>query len=191
MSWIECLLMFAGISLDMFAAMEIQGAKIAKVRKKVLFSVTFLVILLQVIFFYGGYFAGYELVKHVIGSGEGMKAGHFIAALIFISLGVRMLVKAIKHDFVFEHRSELTVRDYVKIIIVTTVFTLFAGFATGFVGANVFAMLIIIAVISFIVVIGGMYAGYNLGFTGKTPMYAVGASILILIGIEMIIREVM
>lgn len=188
MSWIECLLMFAGISLDMFAAMEIQGAKIAKVRKKVLFSITFLVILLQILFFYGGYFVGYEITKHVIGSGEGLRAGHVMAALIFISLGVRMLVKAIKHDFVFEHRSELTVKDYVKIITVTMVFTLFAGFATGLVGVNVWAMLIIIAAISFVVVIGGMYAGYNLGFTGKTPMYAAGGSILMLIGIEMIIR---
>ena len=66
MSWIENILIIAGISLDIFAAMEIEGAMLADVKRKSLMIASTIVTVLQLIFFFGGYFVCYELEKHQI-----------------------------------------------------------------------------------------------------------------------------
>ena len=55
MNWIENILIIAGISLDIFAAMEIEGAMLADVKRKSLIIACTLVALLQLLFFFGGY----------------------------------------------------------------------------------------------------------------------------------------
>ena len=55
MSWIENLLIIAGIGLDVFAAFEIQGAMLASVKKKSLVIACSVVALLELIFYFGGY----------------------------------------------------------------------------------------------------------------------------------------
>ena len=59
MNTLENILIIAGISLDVFASMEIQGAMLQKVNKKTLLVVSTIVSLLQLMFFIGGYAAGY------------------------------------------------------------------------------------------------------------------------------------
>ena len=54
MSWIENILIIAGISLDIFAAMEIEGAMLADVKRKSLMIASTIVTVLQLIFFFGG-----------------------------------------------------------------------------------------------------------------------------------------
>ena len=47
MSWIENILIIAGISLDIFAAMEIEGAMLADVKRKSLMIASTIVTVLQ------------------------------------------------------------------------------------------------------------------------------------------------
>ena len=61
MNTLENILIIAGISLDVFASMEIQGAMLQKVNKKTLLVVSTIVSLLQLMFFFGGYAAGYGI----------------------------------------------------------------------------------------------------------------------------------
>ena len=68
MSWIENILIIAGISLDIFAAMEIEGAMLADVKRKSLMIASTIVTVLQLIFFFGGYFVCYELEKECRGN---------------------------------------------------------------------------------------------------------------------------
>ena len=63
MNWIENILIIAGISLDIFAAMEIEGAMLADVKRKSLLIACTIVTLLQLIFFFGGYFICYETLE--------------------------------------------------------------------------------------------------------------------------------
>ena len=51
MNWIENVLIIGGISLDIFAAMEIEGAMLAEVKKKSLAIACALVTILQLGFF--------------------------------------------------------------------------------------------------------------------------------------------
>ena len=93
MSWIENILIIAGISLDIFAAMEIEGAMLADVKRKSLMIASTIVTVLQLIFFFGGYFVCYELEKHqIIQNAE--EIGYIVATVVFALLGIRLIVKA-------------------------------------------------------------------------------------------------
>ena len=55
MNWVENLLIIAGISLDVFAAMEIQGAMIANLKQKTILVACGVVAGLELIFYLGAY----------------------------------------------------------------------------------------------------------------------------------------
>ncbi len=56
MNWMENLLIVAGVSLDIFAAMECQGSLVAKINKKNLTVICGIVALAQLITLYLGHF---------------------------------------------------------------------------------------------------------------------------------------
>ena len=58
---------------------------------------------------------------------------------------------------------------------VTSIYTLLAGIAFGFLGTNVALMLIIIVCMTIAFVVLGVYTGYHLGFQHKTKAYVGGA----------------
>ena len=190
MNTLENILIIAGISLDVFASMEIQGAMLQKVNKKTLLVVITIVSLLQLMFFFGGYAAGYGIDRAGVWRNASW-VGYIIDTIIFALLGARLIVKGIRREFVDETRSVITVKQYAKIIAVTTVYTLFAGCAYGLVGTHVIIMLALIVLFSFIVVISGLYAGYHFGFEGKTVVYVVGGIILWVAGAEILITNVL
>ena len=190
MNTLENILIIAGISIDVFASKEIQGAMLQKVNKKTLLVVSTIVSLLQLMFFFGGYAAGYGIDRAGVWRNASW-VGYIIDTIIFALLGARLSVKGIRREFVDETRSVITVKQYAKIIAVTTVYTLFAGCAYGLVGTHVIIMLALIVLFSFIVVISGLYAGYHFGFEGKTVVYVVGGIILWVAGAEILITNVL
>jgi len=190
MKWLECILIIAGISFDMLASMEVQGAMLQEIKKKKLLGVTSLVVLLQCIFFIGGYLGSYLLSK-VTPLKDANQVGYFISAVIFLLLGLRLLVKAIRREFVDECRKEITVKQYVRIIAVFSIYTIFAGIGCQMLGANLLYMVIIIIAFSFLDVFAGIYGGYHFGFEAKTKWYAVGTIILWFTGVEIIVRNLM
>lgn len=190
MIWYECFLIVAGISLDIFAVMEVQGSMLASVKKKALIIACAITCGIQLLFFFGGYVLCYLLaVKDVIADAE--KYGETIAALIFLCLGVRLIVKAIKREFVNESRRDgMKVKDYARIVVATSLYTLVAGCACGFVGASVIYLVIFILICSILVVVGGVYMGFHFGFENKTIAYVAGAVLLWITGAEIILHRV-
>jgi len=188
MTYLEMILIIGGISLDIFAAMEIEGAMLAEVKRKSLLTACTLVTVLQLVFFFGGYFVCHELAEY--GQIErALWVGQVIAICVFALLGVRLLVKAIKREFINETCGEITVSKYIKIILVTSVYTLIAGCACGFMGVNWFFMLFVIILCSVLVVLGGIYTGYHFGFQAKTIAYVIGAILLWGAGVEILIEN--
>ena len=118
--------------------------------------------------------------------------GYIVAVIVFALLGVRLIVKAIKKEFVHEKRRDgIRVADYIKIIAVTSFYTLVAGCACGFVGTSVLMMAIVILVCSVLVVGGGLYTGSHFGFESKTRAYVIGAVLLWVAGGETLRRSVL
>lgn len=190
MSWLENLLIIAGISFDIFAAMEIEGVMLADVKRKSMAIACTLVAVLQLLFFFGGYFSGNAVAKYNwIDDAENI--GCIIAIVVFALLGIRLIVKAIKREFVQEKRKDaMHVSDYIKIIAVTSLYTLVAGCACGLVGTSVVMILLVILAFSILAVVGGIYTGYHFGFELKTGAYVIGAALLWIAGIEMFLRNI-
>ena len=96
MNALENLLIIAGISLDIFAAMECQGSLVAKIDKKQLVKLCALIAAWQMAaLFVGSYLSGL-LYRNTITHNEKV-TGFVIAAAIFFCLGVRLVAKAIKN----------------------------------------------------------------------------------------------
>ncbi len=191
MNWIENILIIAGISFDIFATMEIEGAMLADVKRKPLIIACALVTILQMGFFFGGYITCYKVEEYGLLS-DAQNVGYIVATVVFALLGARLLVKAIKREFVNEKRRDsIRVAEYIRIVTITSLYTLVAGCACGFVGTSVVMMALVILVCSVLVVIGGMYTGYHYGFELKTGAYVIGAILLWIAGAGILLQRVL
>lgn len=191
MNWVENVLIIAGISLDIFAAMECQGSLVAKVDKKQLTLICALVAVWQLLALALGSFLSRLLYSNRLAHDEKF-VGLVIAAVIFFGLGVRLIVKAVKNEWVNERREEtLETGKFLRMAAVTSIYTLLAGIAFGFLGTNEKLMLILVTGITVMAVVTGIYAGYHFGFEHKNKAYAGGALLLWIAGIDVIVRHIM
>ena len=97
MNWMENLLIIAGVSLDIFAAMECQGSLVAKINKKNLTVICGIVALAQLITLYLGHFLS-SLFCHYRSVPDEKLLGQIISMVIFMILGIRLMVKAIRNE---------------------------------------------------------------------------------------------
>lgn len=191
MNWVENLLIVAGISLDIFGAMECQGSLVNKVNKKLLSGICVLMAVCQLIALFLGHFLSDLFCKSHPMSDERF-LGEILAMVIFFGLGIRLIVKAIRNERVEEHlETNLGIHRFVRLATVSSLYTVLAGIAFGFVGTNLVAILIMIVVITIAFVIGGMYTGYHMGFASKTTVYTVGAILLWIAGIDVLLQRVL
>ena len=191
MNWIENLLIVAGLSLDIFGEMECQVSLVSKINKKLLSGICILMAVCQMIALFFGHFLSDLFCKSYPKSDERF-LGEILAMVIFFALGIRLIVKAIRNERVEEHlETNLGIRRFVRLASISSLYTVLAGIAFGFVGTNLVAILIMIVVITIAFVIGGMYTGYHLGFTSKTTGYTVGAILLWIAGIDVLLQRVL
>lgn len=183
-------LIIAGVSLDLFASMEIEGSMLTKVNKKKLFISTTLITLLQIAFYFGGFCATYFLDKY--GSIKNTQmVGDIIATVILYLLGGRLIFKAISRKFIHEHLKESTVKQYVKMIVVASLYTIAAGAACGLLESSVILSLIVIVIASVIVCLSGVYVGMYYGYEGRTIVYITGALLLFIAGTDVLMENVL
>ena len=166
MNWLGNLLIIVGISFDVYAAMEVRGAMLAKIKPKILILTGLLFTLIQSIFFFGGYFITYEMVMHnEVKNADSL--GCELAAVIFFVLAARLFHKALKHEEIEEKCEEMSIKMYVRIILAGAMYTLIAGLACGLIGTNhqlpqyIIMMLLFIICTTIVVVSAGIYTGYS------------------------------
>ena len=115
-----------------------------------------------------------------------------ISMVIFMGLGIRLMVKAVKNEHVEEHlEKNPDIRRFVPIALVSSLYTVMAGVAFGFLNTNVVPILLLLAAITIVFVIAGTYTGLQLGFAAKTKVYAAGAVILWATGLDVLIRKIL
>ena len=190
MSWMEYLLIFIGISVEIFAIMQIEGAMIPKVKARAMVIACTSITAVQLLFFFGGYEIFSVLAEHDYLS-DRVKDGSIVASFVFIFLGIRMIYKSVKKEYMDEHRKEIRVREYIFAVIISNFYTFFAGCACGLLSTNAIFALVAIIVISVFAVVGGVYIGYHFGLEGKTRAFYVGAVVLIAAGLDLVVRNVL
>lgn len=191
MNWMENLLIVAGVSLDIFAAMECQGSLVAKINKKNLTVICGIVALAQLITLYLGHFLSSLFCRYRSVPDEKL-LGQIISMVIFVILGIRLMVKAIRNEHVEEHlEHHLGIRRFVRMACISGIYTLLTGIAFGFLETNVLMILIMIVVCTVAFVIGGIYTGYRVGYEAKTKVYIVGALLLWVAGLDVLIGRIL
>lgn len=191
MNWMENLLIIAGVSLDIFAAMECQGSLVAKINKKNLTVICGIVALAQLITLYLGHFLSSLFCLYRSVPDEKL-LGQIISMVIFMILGIRLMVKAIRNEHVEEHlEHHLGIRRFVRMACISGIYTLLTGIAFGFLETNVLMILIMIVVCTVAFVIGGIYTGYRVGYEAKTKVYIVGALLLWVAGLDVLIGRIL
>ena len=191
MNWMETLLIVAGVSLDIFAAMECQGSLVAKINKKNLTVICGIVALAQLITLYLGHFLSSLFCRYRSVPDEKL-LGQIISMVIFMILGIRLMVKAIRNEHVEEHlEHHLGIRRFVRMACISGIYTLLTGIAFGFLETNVLMILIMIVVCTVAFVIGGIYTGYRVGYEAKTKVYIVGALLLWVAGLDVLFGRIL
>ena len=191
MNWMENLLIVAGVSLDIFAAMECQGSLVAKINKKNLTVICGIVALAQLITLYLGHFLSSLFCRYRSVPDEKL-LGQIISMVIFMILGIRLMVKAIRNEHVEEHlEHHLGIRRFVRMACISGIYTLLTGIAFGFLETNVLMILILIVVCTVAFVIGGIYTGYRVGYEAKTKVYIVGALLLWVAGLDVLFGRIL
>ena len=191
MSWIEIVLITIGMSLDTFAAVECQGALVAKLEKKRLSMAVTVIALWQTIALLIGSFLVTLLNQYDTQlSGEAF-IGRILAILILFGMGLRMFVKAWRNERIVEKREDgLGIKKTFFSIAKGTIFTILTGIAFAFLEADIKAVLIMIICVTIAMVIIGLYTGYRLGFEQKSKAYIGGGALLIAAGIDVIVRYI-
>ena len=191
MSWIEIVLITIGMSLDTFAAVECQGALVAKLEKKRLSMAVTVIALRQTIALLIGSFLVTLLNQYDTQlSGEAF-IGRILAILILFGMGLRMFVKAWRNERIVEKREDgLDIKKTFFSIAKGTIFTILTGIAFAFLEADIKAVLIMIICVTIAMVIIGLYTGYRLGFEQKSKAYIGGGALLIAAGIDVIVRYI-
>ena len=191
MNWMENLLIVAGVSLDIFAAMECQGSLVAKINKKNLTVICGIVALAQLITLYLGHFLSSLFCRYRSVPDEKL-LGQIISMVIFMILGIRLMVKAIRNEHVEEHlEHHLGIRRFVRMACISGIYTLLTGIAFGFLETNVLMILIMIVVCTVAFVIGGIYTGDRVGYEAKTKVYIVGALLLWVAGLDVLFGRIL
>ena len=191
MGWIEKLLIVAGASLDIFAAMECQGSLISKVSKKQLSIICVLIAVFQLVSMYIGYFLSTLVIKKNPVSDEAL-LGEILSIAILFCLGIRLSIKAVKIERIEERlQAEISIKRTLRIAALTSGYTILAGIAFGFLNTGLFAILVMVTVLTVVCIIAGVYTGYHFGFEQKTKVYVLGALLFWIAGIDIIIRCVM
>ena len=191
MNWMENLLIVAGVSLDIFAAMECQGSLVAKINKKNLTVICGIVALAQLITLYLGHFLSSLFCRYRSVPDEKLLV-QIISMVIFMILGIRLMVKAIRNEHVEEHlEHHLGIRRFVRMACISGIYTLLTGIAFGFLETNVLMILIMIVVCTVAFVIGGIYTGYRVGYEAKTKVYIVGALLLWVAGLDVLFGRIL
>ena len=191
MSWIVIVLITIGMSLDTFAAVECQGALVAKLEKKRLSMAVTVIALWQTIALLIGSFLVTLLNQYDTQlSGEAF-IGRILAILILFGMGLRMFVKAWRNERIVEKREDgLDIKKTFFSIAKGTIFTILTGIAFAFLEADIKAVLIMIICVTIAMVIIGLYTGYRLGFEQKSKAYIGGGALLIAAGIDVIVRYI-
>lgn len=191
MNLIELLAITAGISLDIFAAVECEGAQLAKINKRHLLQACVAAAFCQAIAIYLGHLGAQMLNRYDMRENLSLTA-QAVSAAIFLLMGIRLLLKAWKNEVIQEHLSRgLGWGKFWNIAAITAFYSGLAGVALGFLQTGITRALVLMVCMTVTAVVVGMYTGYRFGYEQKTKAYAAGGFLLVMSGVDVIVRFVM
>lgn len=181
MGIIEVIFISIALSLDVFGVMLCKGSMIHKINKSKLMNLSIIFGIWQFVAITLG-----NIVTNIpILKSEFNDLGKNFTGVIFITIGIYLLRKAIKKEIIDERRLDrgITYKDIMLISLIFGLDVFFTGVGFSILGTNVFMGAFILVSISILSVVLGVYIGYFIGHEHKEKAYLVGSTILIISGI--------
>lgn len=188
MTLFETILTAVGLSMDAFAVAICKGLAIKKLRVRDA--------LLVALFF--GVFQG---VMPVIGWAVGVRFktlidafDHWIAFVLLILIGVKMLIDTAKGDEKSDSNAgaDLSLKGLTVLAIATSIDALAVGVAMACLedgGMSIFASAAVIGIITLLLCFCGVYIGHTFGSAFEKSAGFTGGVILILIGVKILLEH--
>lgn len=192
MSLISILLMSFALAMDAFAVSITKGMTMKNITIKLAFKIAF---------FFGLFQGVMPLIGWALGiSFEGyIKAfDHWIALILLLFLGAKMIYESIKSEHEDEVALDLTqdnmqsdlddsdieIKDLIILSVATSIDALAVGVSFAFLNISIIPVVSAIAIITFIVCFVGVLIGKQIGPMLKNYAEIIGGVILILIGLN-------
>ena len=181
MNLAEILIISIGLSFDIFAVTVCVGATLQKIEKKKLVCMGLIFCIWQLIAVGLGFLVARFPVMQTRTS-EMQNMWDAFSVIIFLALGVYMFAKGWRKKDFLERRGQISYQKAWAAAMMTSLDAFFAGIGFGFLGT------VILELVTLIFALAGTFVGYRLGYEQRTKAYAIGGIILIIAGIDVIIR---
>jgi len=176
------LLLAVALAMDSVAVSIAIGSKY----KELLFSKILLVAAVFG-FFQGamplaGYFIGITFAEYV------QAFDHWIAFVLLVGLGAKMLYEAYKNEF-DEEVTDLSTKTLVTLAVATSIDAMAIGVTFAFLQTDIFFASGIIALVTFILCLAAVYIGKKLGSLLESKAEMLGGIILIGLGFKILLEH--
>lgn len=189
MRMFEILLIAVGLSLDVLAYGLYKGAMMPEVRRTTMMKLCIIFSVWQTISILAGCLVG--TIPKVTETAGGAVRWQYCSAAIFWGLGIYMIGKARRRSRIVERKEEkIRVRQIVIVASITSVDAFIAGIGFGFLQTDIMAIVATVAAATCVSMAAGVCGGYWLGCQFKNRVVALGGCILVLGGLELLIRRV-
>ena len=186
LSTIILILVGLGLAFDVFAIAVEQGSVLGSVVAKNMVLMCLIVCGWQLVSCFLGYCLSMPIDIDNM-TVEAVGVWSLIAAVILIAEGGIKLYVIYHKKQVEEECQEMDFGKICRIAASTSIYTFFAGFACGVLLISTTALGIMICVMTILLVIIGVYVGYNNGDLHKT-VYRSGGILLILAGVVVVLQ---
>lgn len=183
---IELFLIGIGLAMDAFAVSVCKGLAMEKVNKKQAVVI-------------GLYFGGFQALMPFVGWLLGIRfqqyitsVDHWIAFVLLVFIGGRMIIEAVKDDDVQEIREKdppLNHKEMLLLAIATSIDALAVGITFAFLDTPIIEAIVIIGVTTFVLSIAGVAMGNYFGTRYKKKAEIAGGIILVVIGTKILLEH--
>ena len=179
MGFLELFILAVGLSMDAFAVSVCKGLAMKKASRRAQLCC-------------GAWFGGFQALMPLIGYFLGTlfldaisAIDHWIAFGLLVLIGVNMLREAMGSEEGEAADADLSVKTMFILAVATSIDALFVGFTIADYGwLMAFVCAVIIAVVTFVICIGGLLIGKKFGTRLANKASVLGGVILIGIGLE-------
>ena len=179
----EILFMSVGLGMDAFAVAICKGLSMIKMKWKNAVVIGLYFGIFQALMPWIGFMLGKNF------SSEISKIDNYIAFFLIASIGVNMLIEALKNKDEEEINDDIHPRTMIVLAIATSLDALAVGVTLAFLKVNIVKPIISIGLITFFLSLIGVKIGNIFGEKYKKHSQIAGGVILILIAIKILIQK--
>lgn len=189
MLFIEILMISVGLSLDVFAYALYKGAMMPGIHKPALIKIGCVFTLWQMVsLLLGNMITNIPMVKT---AEKAAVRWRFLSILIFTGLGLYMIFKGRRHQTIIEHKDDkVELRQIAVWACITSIDAFLAGIGFGLFRTDFLITVITVGIVTVVSVILGIYAGYWMGCQSINKIVTRGGCILLIGGIELLVRGI-